>query len=79
MADAAKTFTEIADEMLEDYGYAIIKARRLALEMNESIDDGQPVHWRELLPIVMPSGLKMDIKDPNAITQEQETQELIHG
>lgn len=63
---------EVASEMVEDYAMAIILAKRQAMEINQTIQDEQPVHWRELLPIVMPNGLKMDLQDPQKLAIEQE-------
>lgn len=66
----------ISDEIVEDNAVMIIKAKRMAMQINESLQDGQPVHWRELANMPIPSGLKMDLKDPKEIGIDQTGQEI---
>ena len=67
----------VSDEIIEDNAAHIIKAKRAAVEINDQIQDGQPVHWRELANMPIPSGLKMDLKDPAELAQDPSSQDFI--
>lgn len=66
----------VSDEIVEDNMTMIIKAKRAAMEINETLQDGQPVHWRELANMPIPSGMKMDLKDPKDLGIDQVGQEI---
>lgn len=57
---------DISTEIVEDNGAAIIKAKIKAMAINEQYDDGQPVHWQQILPLPMPTGVQMTMSDPNS-------------
>ena len=67
----------VSDEIIEDNAAHIIKAKRAAVDINDQIQDGQPVHWRELANMPIPSGLKMDLKDPAELAQDPNSQDFI--
>lgn len=59
---------QIIRETIADNGFAIIRAKRQAARINKRFaDDGQPVHWRELLSLPTPDGVKvsLDTADPS--------------
>jgi len=60
-------FTNI-DETVEDYGYAVRKAKVEAKAINEQNPDDDPVAWRELLrwtqPVTVNVDAREDAKDP---------------
>ena len=70
-AARGQDWNTVSDEIVEDNMVMIIKAKRAAMEINETLQDGQPVHWRELANMPMPNGLKMDVKDPKEIDTDQ--------
>lgn len=75
-AERGAEWQEVADEIVEDMAYAISKAKNAAVRINNTIDDGQPVHWRELISLPMPTGLQMTMQDPKLLSlQEREQQE----
>ena len=42
-----------------------------AMEINRRFDDGQPVHWQQLMPIPMPTGVQLTMQDPAAIEAQK--------
>lgn len=62
----------IRREIIEDNASAIIDAKKRAMRINSQFDDGQPVHWRDLIPLPMPTGVQMTMQDPNAIEAQQQ-------
>ena len=71
-AERGADFEDIANETIEDYARAVLKAKRVAKDINSEVEDGAPVHWQQLLPIPMPTGVQMTMSDPNdAKTLEQ--------
>ncbi len=52
-------FEDHADEIVRDWKYAIRAAKAAAAEINTEFDDGNPVHWRDLLNLAMPRGLTL--------------------
>jgi len=49
----------LADEIIADNAYAIRNAKREAAAINEQYKDDNPVHWRELISLPMPSGMNV--------------------
>lgn len=56
-AERGRDWEEIAEESVSDNAYAIIRAKRTAMEINRRFDDGQPVHWRDLISLPTPDGV----------------------
>lgn len=56
----------IVDETLADNAYAIRQAQEAALRLNESLG-ASPVHWRDILPLVLPAGTTMALQDPSVV------------
>lgn len=52
---------EVAGETVIDLGSAIRKAKAAAAAINAEFNDGQPVHWRELLPLPQPGGVQLQL------------------
>lgn len=67
---------ELSDRIVSDWGYAIRKAKREAMAINQEFDDDAPVHWRECLNIVLPQGIQMTMQDPNAQKQSAAPRQL---
>lgn len=63
-----RDWEEVAKEIVDDNATAIVLAKKRAARINK-MDDGQPVHWRELISLPMPSGLKMDLADPKTVEE----------
>jgi lambda family phage portal protein len=57
----SRDWDDVSSEMVEDYALAIGKAKRRAALLNAEFPDDDPVHWRELLPLIIPDGLKINI------------------
>jgi lambda family phage portal protein len=66
-----RQWDDVFPEIIEDYSSAILAAKKAADKLNRKVDDGQPVHWRDLLPIPSPEGVgvKMDIK-PDELSED---------
>lgn len=52
-------WTRVARELVADWGFAINEAKTLATKINETHDDGNPVHWRDVLNLVVPKGMTL--------------------
>lgn len=76
-AERGREWETIADEIVEDLVYAVVKAKRAAMAINKKFDDGAPVHWRELINLPMPTGMQMSFQDPNK--QAADAAKLIAG
>jgi capsid protein len=56
----------LSDEIMEDNAYSIINAKRKAAEINKQFpDDPDPVHWRELISLPLPSGMNVSFDGKN--------------
>lgn len=58
-AEEGNDFETIALETIADNAYRIVRAKRMATKINARFDDGQPVHWRELLSLPTPEGVTL--------------------
>jgi lambda family phage portal protein len=68
-AERGATFEEITNEILADNKASIAKAKLAAAEINSRFpDDGQRVHWRELLFLPTPDGISVGIQPAAAKT-----------
>lgn len=65
-AERGRDWETIASETIEDNAFAIRRAREAALDLNGKIDDGNPVHWRELLTLPTPDGVSVQASPPAA-------------
>lgn len=63
-AERGRDWNAIATETIEDNAFAIRKAREAAQKLNGEIDDGSPVHWRELLTLPSPDGVSVQAAAP---------------
>lgn len=70
-AERGAEWQEVADEIVADMGYAIRKAKTAAMEINTELQDGQTVHWRELISLPMPAGIQMTMQDPQLIEAQK--------
>jgi capsid protein len=58
----------IVDETLEDNLYAISAAKAAAAALNAKTEgDFDPIHWRDILPLVLPAGATMSLQDPGLV------------
>ena len=73
--EGGRDWDEIALESVEDTGKAIVLAKKKARAINDKFDDGQPVHWREIANLPMPTGIQMTMQDPNVVTAMKEDDE----
>lgn len=73
-AEKGEDWDTLKTEIIEDNASAIIEAKMAAMEINRRFDDGQPVHWQQLMPIPMPTGVQMTMQDPAAIEVQKEAQ-----
>jgi hypothetical protein len=60
-AERGRDWADISTEIVEDNAMAISKAKLGAEKLNKNIKDGQPVHWRELLSLPTPDGVKVQL------------------
>lgn len=65
-AEGGRDWEEVADEIVQDMSYAIVKAKQRARAINDQFQDNAPVHWRELISLPMPNGIQMTMQDPQA-------------
>jgi lambda family phage portal protein len=70
-SEGGRDWETIADETVDDYSYAIEKAKKKAKALNDKFNDGQPVHWRELMPVTMPAGMQLTMQDPGMVSAQQ--------
>jgi capsid protein len=73
-AEGGRDWEEIADEIVSDMSYAIVKAKQRAVAINSQFQDNAPVHWRELISLPMPAGIQMTMQDSQAMVQQAEAQ-----
>jgi capsid protein len=54
---------KVTMETIEDNSYAIREAKKEAIKINSEADlqDGSPVHWREILSMPLPEGMKISL------------------
>jgi capsid protein len=52
----------VSQEIVDDNGDAIIKAKLKAAEINKQFPDDAPVHWRELLSLPTPDGVQVSLQ-----------------
>lgn len=71
-AEGGRDWEEIADEIVADMSYAVTKAKLQAKQINAALNDGAPVHWRELISLPMPAGLQMTMQDPQLTATQTE-------
>ena len=57
----------IVDETVADNIYAIRTAKKAVAELNAELQDGQPLHWRDVLPLVLPANTNLSLQDPAVI------------
>jgi len=58
----------IVDETLEDNLYAISAAKAAAAALNAKTEGNlDPIHWRDILPLVLPAGATMSLQDPGLV------------
>ncbi len=74
-AEGGRDWEEVADEAIEDYAYAISKAKNVAARINQQHPKDAPVQWRELISLPMPNGTQMTMQDPNMVTEEAKANE----
>jgi lambda family phage portal protein len=70
-SEGGRDWEIIVDETIDDYAYAIEKAKNKSAELNKKFQDGQPIHWRELMPIAMPAGMQLTMNDPGMVAAQQ--------
>lgn len=71
-AERGQDWEEVASEIVQDSSLMVRTAKQAAMDINAEFDDGQPVQWRELANMPMPTGVQMTMQDP----QEIEAQSL---
>lgn len=78
-AERGAEWEEVADEIVADNYYSIVAAKDAATKINKKYNDGQPVHWRELINMPMPAGIQMTLQDPQVVEQQQAKTEIELG
>lgn len=68
-AERGRDWEEVADEIVADNAYAIVRAKRKAERINKKYPT-DPVHWRELLSLPTPDGVQISWQ---GLTQSGET------
>jgi hypothetical protein len=61
---------QIAEETIADNVYAIIKAKQSAQAINLQFPNDPPVHWRELIPLVMAPNTQLSLQDPQVVQNQ---------
>lgn len=78
-AERGRDWEDVAGEIVDDYAHAIALAKAKAQVINGEYDDGQPVHWQQLMPIPMPTGVQMTMSDPNSPQSLSERDEVTNN
>ena len=74
-ASRGRQFEKVFQETIEDNAKQIRLAKETARKINEEIEDGQPVHWRELLSLPAPEGINIAIGAPAGGSQPGQSPE----
>lgn len=61
-AERGRDWSVLVDEIVEDNRLAIVRAKRAADEINREFTDDDPVHWRELISLPTPDGVKVTVR-----------------
>lgn len=61
-AENGQEFSEHVVETIDDLSFAIVRAKKRAAAINALNLDDDPVHWRELIYLPMPQGVKTTIE-----------------
>jgi hypothetical protein len=57
----------IAAETIADNIFAIKAAKLAVAQLNQEVQDGQPIHWRDVLPLVLPANTSLALQDPAVV------------
>jgi capsid protein len=60
-ASRSLDWDRVSTEIVEDNALAIRKAKNEAEKVNAEFADGNPVHWRELISLPTPDGVKIQL------------------
>lgn len=74
-AERGVEWDELLEEVIADNANGIAKAKKVAAMINEQNPEGEPVHWRELIPLPMPSGMQFSMSDTAAAGSPSDTAE----
>lgn len=61
-AERGRDWEEVAEEIVADNAYAIVRAKRAAARINKKFKDDNPVHWREVLSLPTPDGMQISLQ-----------------
>jgi len=61
---------QIAEETIADNVYAIVLAKKEAQKINLQFPNDPPVHWRELIPLVMAPNTQLSLQDPQVVQNQ---------
>jgi lambda family phage portal protein len=75
-AERGAEWQEISDEIVLDMAYMIRRAKAEAQAINADFPDSQPVQWRELANLPMPSGVQMTMQDPQVVSLQEQAVEV---
>ena len=67
MGSRGSEWETIVDETVEDNIYAIRKAKKAVAALNAELQDGQPINWRDVLPLVLPQNTSLALQDPAVV------------
>ena len=62
LAERKIDFEKLTETQIEDEAFRIILAKRQAMEINEALRDGQPVHWKDILNMNIDQKLEDPLK-----------------
>lgn len=60
--EQGQEWSEHVAETIDDLSLAIVRAKRRAIQINARFDDGDPIHWRDLLYLPMAAGMRVTVK-----------------
>jgi len=60
-AERGTVYAEIVEEIVQDRGMAIRRAKQEAADINAQFNDGQPCNWRDIIPLPTPDGIQGSI------------------
>jgi capsid protein len=70
-AARSRDWEEVSEEIIDDNLYAIDNAAKKAAMFNADNPTSPPITWRDLIPLVMPSGQTMALQDPGMVEANQ--------
>ncbi|MCP4571484.1 MAG: phage portal protein [bacterium] len=71
-AERGRVYEKVMAETIEDHALAVTMAKKRAVAINGAFDDGQPVHWRDLVSMPTPDGVQVSLDTAMTTSDKEE-------